>query len=522
MPKTSAGLEFILSARGAVGVVKEIGRVGQGVQEAQRHTGRGAQGWQRWKSGIRQATGAARGLWNQMRGIAAMTGIGGAIGFASLAKEIMDAEDASIALRFQADKTKEEWVNIDAAIERMRSTTGKSKVELLNLLDVVGDFGVGFDDALASMEDLVAFAKLLRVDTAEAGKAVGAIAKATGGKVGSREGMAMLAAAAKAAGGDEGAFLGGASKTIRMMEGASAEDIQRVLQIQAGAGQEFMGQEDVVFKAMKSLETLSAKDKASMGDALGATGGETMLNLASLYRTEASKFEQIQMSDQVRLIAQAMGDNYQVVNDVGAAAHNARGKLDEFGAALQMAKDSTGPQWAGLMEDIKKAAEPMVREAFGWMLANKEQLVAAIQTAIETLRTLGAAALKVIEAFMAVWDFWASKVGSQTDVAAPTWDRVRVLAGEEAGRREADRLEKEGFYDPAAMAARSAAADAPRRRNAAVAGAISSTIGNPFALVAGVGNIVNNIRLVFSPETVHTQADAEVNGRRVPATVNAE
>ncbi len=548
--QVTSGLQFVLSAKGADGVVREIGRLQSGIGQAGRGTERAAGGWSRWKTGISDVGRGLRSVLGMVTRLGALTGIGAGIGFASLAKGLMDADDAALHLKYELGGSGAEWRNIQEAIERARSTTGMTAAELTKAVGAAADFGMNMQAAADAMDDMAAFAKLLNVNMEDVSKATGAIWKATGGTMAPRQILAMLGAGAKAANMPEEMFLTGVGRAGRMMENASPEQIQALMQVIAGAGQEFMGQEKLIFGAFKALETLSAKQRKSLGATVGATGAETMLNLAALFRRDATAMERVNLPDNVKLIAKAMAENAEVVDSVGRAARDSRTDLEGFSTALNTAKTSSATQWAGMIEDIKKQAEPLVRSALSWLLDHGNELTAAMQTLVTMMEGLGSAIKTVLDIVT------PGGVG-QGGIAGPVLERLRAANEEQAARVAARKAEDEaaaaqyrGAKTPeerlvalgrgganirGAGAAGVVEAEMYARQVAARAGVTPEQVRSATALygAGGAGAVMAaphvrsgataaarfllNLIVNADPETPHTRVDAELQDGRTTA-----
>jgi hypothetical protein len=167
-------------------------------------------------------------------------------------------------------------------------------------------------------------------------------------------------------------------------------DISAFFQAIAGIGEEFAGDPRVLQSAFKSLNRYMSNPKM-MGalDKVGVSGknaAELLLSMSQLLERDKTALDRAGLPDEVLAIAQAMVGNGDRINKMGVAVDNAAG--DVTGFAARVAEHAKDPEvaWAGTMERLKQAMQPLITGVLDWVVGHREEIVGAFQTFIDKLR----------------------------------------------------------------------------------------------------------------------------------------
>ena len=381
------GLALAVSALGTEETVGKLNRVAGAAQRvgtsAERTSGRGMARMSQGFSRLRGMASSAIGIFGRLSG---MLGLGGAIGIGVLIGETMSVERNLHRIAFQGGRSADQMLRMRRAMNEISGATGKTRAEVLAAISAAEDFGIPLDDAEKYMEKIVLWSDLLGVNTDQASGALGALKRSVGDVADVPQLMSMLNSAALNAGMDEGLMMSLVQKLAPQLQGiAGIADITSFFQAIAGMGEELAGDPRQIVAAFKTLNKSMNDPKTRRAwEKVGVTGdnaAEILMSMAQKLAVDATALDNAKVPDEVKAIALAMSENGERINKMGGAVDKAAGSTDALFAALEAHKNDPEVIWAGTLERLKQAMDPIINGVVGWLAdpKNRDALVGLVQ-----------------------------------------------------------------------------------------------------------------------------------------------
>jgi hypothetical protein len=515
----SQALEFILSAKGADGVVREVGKVRNGLAG-------GGQAAERASRSVRSLTTGLRGIRSAVGGVRSVfVGMLGAYGVQGLVSGLTQANDRIVrlgtamrSLQFQTRMTASEYNSLGSSLMRVQQQTAHTREELVGILDAAADFSTGYQTALDNLESIVDLADL----SGMGGQQLGQITQAGG--QGALYGAVEASRSIEGISEDQfGASLASALSRLAP-EFRNNDAIQRLTGIVAAApglgSREWRG----LFRQMMSPAT---REKMAGAGITAADPTEALIQMARAYQQNPQGEQWEGIPDAVMVIVSQMAENWEDM--LAAQAAYASGATPEGQAKIEAERaayvesDEYKAKQAqanmGLaMEEIAKALMPTMVEILKWIAGGVGRIVEMVglwrgdEDMAGAGRTLWEGQLTDEErrkraASGELWRAgWTTTADELPDAAARGLDReadaiVRSVVGEsdEQRRRETD-------------AAWSGGGEAGMAETGA-----PNTIGR--GLLAAAARVMVRVTNNINPESASTTVDAELDGQRVPTVV---
>jgi hypothetical protein len=523
------------------GVANSIGRTNQ-------QSGIMTGGWGRQEAAVRGLSsrmgGLKQGFGELGMGLAQIAGmLGVGIGVGAIAASINSLRnfDASLtAIGYSAGLSTQQTASLGQQITDMTTQTGRSREELLGAVTAAQQLGIGLGTVLGNMKGASDFARLLGVNLTTLMPALAAVNKVGGPGVSAETQMGLYGIGQRHSGMTSDDFAAMVTKlaprAARM--GLSGQAGLQSLFTMTSAAARYMNPREIpggmegfmtFFEDSKNQKKLAGKGvdttnvSTAFRDIIGAVHHDAKA-LVSLNLPDAIK-------DFVRASAQGMDEMTRAGNELQSF------DVGDFKQQLETAGASEAASW----DKIKVAAAEMFVPISGNILEwlSKPENTKAI---VSTFQSLGVA---LAEALGAVVGFWTTTI--KIGAALGGWIES-VVHGNQAFRnaqavvgapKEGENFDEYHGRIQAEMARQSTQNTAATNEATAyhaehgwfkgdlAAGAIERTnygaAHAPQAALAAqsLGRALNNIVNVFlrtDGETVHAEADAQNDGRRVPVT----